>query len=79
MTRTNSVDEEVLDDYEVSDSEDDLSVKTVESVDLSKSPRTKVKNKSRERSASKGGLRHGVFEQSVGWQLASSLVILYQI
>ena len=34
MTRTNSVDEEVL-DYEVTDSEEDLSVKTVESVDLS--------------------------------------------
>lgn len=71
MTRTNSIDEEVL-DYEVSDSEEDLSVKTVESVDLSKSSENKAakaqrqKSKSRERSANKGGPRHGIFDLPVG-------------
>ena len=67
MTKTNSIEEEVV-DYDVSDSEEDLSVKTVESVDVShKSSETKTKaakeqrqkSKSRERSASKGGHRDG--------------------
>ena len=67
MTKTNSIEEEVV-DYDVSDSEEDLSVKTVESVDVShKSSEAKAKaakeqrqkSKSRERSASKGGHRDG--------------------
>ena len=67
MTKTNSIEEEVV-DYDVSDSEEDLSVKTVESVDVShKSSESKTKaakeqrqkSKSRERSASKGGHRDG--------------------
>ena len=67
MTKTNSIEEEVV-DYDVSDSEEDLSVKTVESVDVShKSSEAKTKaakeqrqkSKSRERSASKGGHRDG--------------------
>ena len=53
IKRTSSIDEEVV-DYEISDSEEDLSVKTVESVDLSNKSASaakerRQKSKSRER------------------------------